>query len=214
MAGDTPLFRAGLYAVTPDSADTPGLLRDVAAALEGGLALVQYRNKLADAPLRREQARALLSLCRSQGVPLIINDDLALALDIAADGVHLGREDCPQGGLETVRAALGPGRILGVSCYDEFDLAREAAAAGADYVAFGALFPSITKPDTVRAPLELLGRAKMELACPVAGIGGITLDNAPSAIAAGADLLAVVSDLFQSPDITARARAYRSLFKD
>jgi thiamine-phosphate pyrophosphorylase len=129
-------------------------------------------------------------------VPLIINDDLALALAIGADGVHLGRDD---GDPAEARRALGPGRILGVSCYDEWARAEAGAAAGVDYLAFGAVYPSPTKPHAPRAGLELLARAKRELGLPVAAIGGITLDNAPPLIAAGASLLAVISDVFSAP---------------
>jgi thiamine-phosphate pyrophosphorylase len=112
--------------------------------------------------------------------------------------------------MRAARAVLGK-RLLGVSCYDRFELAQRAAAAGADYVAFGAVFASSTKPAAVRAPLSLFREAR-ELGVPLAAIGGITLENAPQAIAAGADLLAVISDLFDAPDITARARAYQRLF--
>lgn len=200
----------GLYAVTPDLADTDGLLRRTEQALEGGAMLVQYRNKPAGA-LRREQASALLALCRRQGVPLVINDDLPLALALGADGAHLGRDD---GDLAAARAALGPGRILGVSCYDDPERAREARRIGADYVAFGSFFASPTKPAAVRAPLALLAEAKAACGLPVCAIGGITLHNAPQLIEAGADLLAVISDLFEAPDIRARAAAYTSLFSE
>jgi thiamine-phosphate pyrophosphorylase len=200
----------GLYAVTPDLADTAALLRRTEQALEGGAMLVQYRNKSA-AALRHEQAAALLDLCRRHGVPLIINDDLSLALDIGADGAHLGRED---GDLAAARAALGPGRTLGVSCYDELERAREAKRIGADYIAFGSFFASPTKPAAVRAPLGLLAEARAELGLPLCAIGGITLQNAPQLIAAGADLLAVITDLFESPDIRARATAYTRLFSE
>ena len=201
----------GLYAITPDTPDTAGLVRRLEQVLLGGVCLVQYRNKLADAALRRDQASVLLSLCRRFKVPLIINDDLELALALDADGVHLGREDAP-GGLPAARSALGPNRLLGVSCYGEIERAREATAAGADYAAFGALFPSSTKPTARRAPLELFRQVRQELDCALCGIGGITLENAPEAIKAGADLLAVISDLFDAPDIEARTRAYSSLF--
>jgi len=202
---------SGLYAVTPDLDDTTELLRRVGQALQGGLRLLQYRNKPAAAALRREQAGALLALCRAQGVPLVINDDLQLALEIGADGAHLGRED---GDLATARAALGPGKLLGISCYDDIGRAREAKRVGADYVAFGSFFASPTKPAAVRAPLTLLGAAKAGLGLPVCAIGGITLQNAPQLIAAGADLLAVITDLFEAPDIRARAAAYTSLFSE
>lgn len=202
---------SGLYAVTPDLADTTDLLRRVGQALQGGLRLLQYRNKPAAAALRREQAGALHALCRAQGVPLVINDDLQLALEIGADGAHLGRED---GDLAAARAALGPGKLLGISCYDDIGRAREAKRVGADYVAFGSFFASPTKPAAVRAPLTLLGAAKAGLGLPVCAIGGITLQNAPQLIAAGADLLAVITDLFEAPDIRARAAAYTSLFSE
>ncbi|ATE62359.1 thiamine phosphate synthase [Thauera sinica] len=199
----------GLYAVTPDEAGTAHLLALAGRVLQGRPALLQYRNKPAGPALRREQAQALLALCRAAGVPLLINDDLPLALAIGADGVHLGRDD---GDPAAARAALGAGRILGVTCYGEFDRARRGAQAGADYVAFGAMFASPSKPQAPRAPFELLTRARRELQLPVAAIGGITLDAAAPVIAAGADLLAVISDVFAAADPAARAAAYRPLF--
>lgn len=199
----------GLYLVTPDTADSVALLAGVRCALAGRPALLQYRSKHADEGLRREQAAAIAPLCRAAGVPFIVNDSLALALAVGADGVHLGRDD---GDLRAARAALGPERILGVTCYNEWARAEEGAAAGADYVAFGAVFASPTKPAAVHAPLDLLTRARRELKLPVAAIGGITLDNAPLAIAAGADLLAVISDVFDDPDPGGRAAAYRAAF--
>ena len=204
------MLTPGLYLVTPDMADGDALFAAVAALLRARPALVQYRNKLADAAARRDQAARLLALCRGAGVPLIINDDLALALAIGADGVHLGRDD---GDPAEARRALGPGRILGVSCYDEWARAEAGAAAGVDYLAFGAVYPSPTKPHAPRAGLELLSRAKGELGLPVAAIGGITLGNAPPLIAAGASLLAVISDVFSAPDPAARAAAYAGLFE-
>jgi thiamine-phosphate pyrophosphorylase len=207
-----PAGLRGLYAITPDTPNTPELLGRVEQALLGGVRLVQYRNKLADAALKRDQASALLVLCRRFQVPLIINDDLELALALNADGVHLGREDAP-GGLAAARSALGSDKLLGVSCYGELARAREVAALGADYVAFGALFPSTTKPAASRAPLALFGQARQEMGCALCGIGGITLENAPAAIAVGADLLAVISDLFDAPDIIRRAQAYGELWQ-
>ena len=201
----------GLYAVTPDLADTADLLRRARLALEGGARLLQYRNKTAEAALRRGQAAALLRLSRDFGARLLVNDDLALALEIGADGAHLGRED---GDLAAARAVLGPGKILGVSCYNEMERAREAKRIGADYAAFGSFFASATKPGAVRAPFELLAQAKRELGLPLAAIGGITLDHAPQLVGAGADLLAVISDLFEAADIRARASAYTQLFAE
>lgn len=199
----------GLYLVTPELADTGALLGAVARVLSARPAIVQYRSKLVDPALRREQASRLLALCRQARIPLVINDDLALALEIDADGAHLGRDD---GDLAGARKALGPARILGASCYGEWARAEAAVAAGVDYVAFGAMFPSSTKPQAPLAPLEMLTRAKAEFDLPVAAIGGITLDNAPLLIAAGADLPAVISDVFSAPDPAARAAAYAGLF--
>lgn len=197
--------------MTPDDPLLPRLSALVQAALDGGVPFVQYRNKTAPPPLRRAQAAEMLRICRAAGARLIINDDVALAVEIGADGAHVGRGDAPGGSLVAARALLGPGRILGVSCYDELALAEEAARAGADYVAFGSVFPSRTKPEAVHAPLELLGKAR-RLGLPVAAIGGINLDNAPRVIAAGADMLAVVSDVFDAMDIRARVEAYTNLF--
>ena len=190
----------GLFAVTPEGG---GVERKVRLALEGGIALLQYRSK----SINRLQARAVVGLAREFAVPVIINDDAELALELGADGAHLGRDD---GDLSVARRRLS-GRLLGVSCYNDLALARAAVRAGADYLAFGSVFPSPTKPQAVRAPLGLFKEARA-LGVPLAAIGGITLDNAPQLIAAGADLLAVVSDLFEAPDIRQRARDYGKLF--
>lgn len=198
----------GLYAVTRDDMLLPRLSAMVNAALQGGVKLVQYRNKIASAPLRRAQAAELLRICRAAGAKLIVNDDLALALEIGADGVHLGRDD---GDLAAARAALGPRRILGVSCYNEIARAEAAARAGADYLAFGAVFASPTRPDAAHAPLSLLTEAK-RFGLPIAAIGGITLDNADHVIEAGADMAAVITDLFDTMDIAARAAEYQDRF--
>ncbi len=202
----------GLCAVTVDDPLLPRLSALVKAALDGGAPYVQYRNKMASRPLRRAQAAEMLRICRASGAKLIINDDDWLAVEIGADGAHLSRDDAPGGSLAAARDALGPKRILGVSCYNELARGEEAAAAGADYIAFGSMFSSRTKPAAVRAPLDLLGEARRRFALPVAAIGGITLDNAPEVIAAGADMIAVVSDLFDAMDIKARAAAYQQLF--
>lgn len=203
---------AGLYAITPDDYLLPRLSALVQMALDGGATLVQYRNKTAPPPLRRAQAAELLRICRSVGARLIVNDDVWLAIEIGADGAHLGRDDAPGDSLRAAREALGAQRILGVSCYNEMARAEAAAAAGADYLAFGSVFASRTKPSAVRAPLSLITEAKQRFGLPVAAIGGITLDNAPEVLAAGADLLAVSSDLFDTMDIRARAAAYGNLF--
>jgi thiamine-phosphate pyrophosphorylase len=199
----------GLYLITPDEPDTGRLLDRVRAVL-GQAALLQYRNKVADAALRQRQMAALLPLCRAAGVPLIANDDADLAFAIGADGVHLGEDD---GDPAAVRARLGPGTIIGVSCYDDLARARAAAAAGASYVAFGAFFPSATKPNARRATASLL-RDSASLGLPRVAIGGITPDNARDVIAAGADLVAVISGVFDAPDPAAAAAAYRRCFDD
>jgi thiamine-phosphate pyrophosphorylase len=190
----------GLYAITPEAGDVE---RKVQLALEGGVAALQYRSKTRNPA----HAAAIVRLARDYDVPVIINDDVELALELGAAGAHLGRDD---GDLRAARRRLGA-RILGASCYNQLERARAAVQAGADYLAFGSVFASPTKPAAVRAPLSLFGEAKA-LGVPLAAIGGITLDNAPQLIAAGADLLAVITDLFDAPDIRARARSYGKLF--
>jgi thiamine-phosphate pyrophosphorylase len=199
----------GLYAVTPDIAEVDLLCEQVALVLKGGAKLIQYRNKGAPPPLRLKQATALLALCRAYSVPLVINDHLDLCAQIDADGLHLGATDCD---LNAARRLLGPNKILGASCYNQFELAKNAKAAGADYVAFGACFTSETKPNAVHAPLNLITQAKQQLDIAVVGIGGITLDNAPQAIAAGADALAVITDIFLDDDIHGISQEYAKLF--
>ena len=188
----------GLYAITPEGVD-PDKVR---LALEGGMALLQYRNKARD----RSHAKAVVALAKRYNVPVIINDDLDLALELGAEGAHLGRDD---GNLNAARKKL-KGRLLGASCYNDARLARAAVAEGADYVAFGSVFDSPTKPGAVRAPLSLF---RESLGVPLCAIGGITLQNAPEVVTAGADLLAVISDVFEAPDIRARAADYGKLFR-
>ena len=197
----------GLYAITPDTADTDALARKVEQALAGGAAALQYRSKLLARDKRLAQAQRLAELAHGYGVPFIVNDDVEIALAVGANGAHLGRDDAA---LAPARERLA-GKVLGASCYDRLELARAAVAAGADYVAFGSVFPSPTKPGAVRAPLSLFADAR-PLGVPLAAIGGITLENAPQLLAAGADLLAVISDLFDAADVAARAREYARLF--
>lgn len=203
----------GTYALTPDDNLLPRLLALVESALQGGVKWVQYRNKIAPQALRRSEASELVRLCHAYGAKLIVNDDVWLAVEIGADGAHLGRDDLPGGSLETARNALGPKRILGISCYDDLARAEVAVEAGADYIAFGSLFPSITKPQATRASLDLIREAKRRFRVPVVGIGGITLSNAPQVLAAGADMIAVLSDLFDAMDIKKQAAAFQQLFK-
>lgn len=199
----------GLYAVTPDSADTADLIARVDAALAGGVRLVQYRNKRAAPALRLEQARALKALCASRAA-LIVNDDVDIALAVDADGVHLGADD---GSVAAARDRLGKDKLIGVSCYGSIERAHEAQRAGADHIAFGSFFASPTKPGAVRAPVTLLERAKRETGLPVVAIGGITLDNGGALIRAGADALAVISALFGAADIEACATRFTRLFE-
>ena len=199
----------GLYAVTPDEPDIGSLTRKVRKALAGGARILQYRNKSANAAVRREQGTALLALCREARVPFVINDDLDLARAIGADGLHLGRGDVS---IAAARAQLGEDKLLGVSCYDRLELALAAGEAGADYVAFGSAFPSSTKPEATRAPLSLYREARARLDFPIVAIGGITTENAHNVIEAGADAVAVISALFDSPDIEAAARSFSRLF--
>jgi thiamine-phosphate pyrophosphorylase len=196
----------GLYAVTPDVADTTLLVALVAAAIRGGAAAVQYRNKGALPQLRREQAHALAGACRGRAL-FIVNDDPALAAAVGADGVHVGENDADLAG---ARAVAGPDALIGVSCYDDVAQARRAVAAGADYVAFGSFFPSSVKPDARRAKIELL-RAQDAPGVPVVAIGGITAANAGTLIAAGADAVAVISDVFSSGEPDGVMRAARAL---
>lgn len=197
---------SGLYAVTPDELDTERLCLQVEAVLQGGVSLLQYRNKVADITLRHWQASALQALCRSFAVPLIINDDLDLCAEIGADGVHLGGTD---GDIATARSKLGADKIIGASCYNKLDLAIKAEAAGASYVAFGACFPSQTKPNAAKADLSLF---QIKLNIPKVAIGGITLENAPQVITAGADAIAVVGALFGATDIAKTSQQLSHLF--
>lgn len=204
------VFPSGLYAITPETPDTGLLLAKVEAALEGGVCAVQYRDKSNDVARRHEQASELRELCHRFGVPLIANDDLRLVDLAGADGVHLGRDDVS---LREARIILGPGKLIGVSCYQSLERALQAQSQGADYVAFGSFFPSPTKPGAQRADIGLLENAAACLAVPIVAIGGITVANAPPLIEAGADALAVLSALFDAPDIRAAAQAFNQLFK-
>ena len=200
---------SGLYAVTPETRDSAWLVAQVERALSGGARIVQYRNKSLDRELRCRQAAHLRDLCGEHHAVLIVNDDVALALEIGADGVHLGRDD--QSPI-AARSVLGTGKLIGVSCYDSLARAGEAQASGADYVAFGSFFPSSVKPQAVRASVELLREARAQLTLPIVAIGGITPDNGGALVKAGADALAVISALFQVTDTLSAARAFAQLF--
>lgn len=210
MATDRRPAVRGLYAVTPDEPDTGRLAAAVAAAIRGGARAVQYRNKAASPALRNAQAHTLAPICRAGRALFIVNDDARLAGEVGADGVHVGEDD---GDLAAVRALVGPA-LVGVSCYGEIERARRAVAGGADYVAFGSFFASTVKPHARRADVGLIAAAR-PLGVPIVGIGGITLDNAPSLIAAGIDAVAVISAVFGSGDpatIEAAAARFAALF--
>jgi thiamine-phosphate pyrophosphorylase len=204
----TPLrFPAGLYGITPEWDDTKHLVEAVRLAAAGGMRALQLRRKTASKALRHKQAHALAPLCRELGLVFVINDDWRLALEVGADGAHLGRDD---GDLTTVRQQA-PALILGASCYNEWDRARELLDAGADYIAIGAIFPSLTKPQAARAPLPLLKQVRQlaeQHIAPrpaVVAIGGIGPQNAAIVAHAGADALAVITALFEAPSIRAAA---------
>jgi thiamine-phosphate pyrophosphorylase len=197
----------GLYAITDGG---PQIAAAVEAAIRGGARLLQYRDKSADPARRLVQARSLLELCHGHGLSLIVNDDVALAAEAGADGVHLGKDD---GRVQDARVRLGPRAMIGVSCYDSLERALQAAHDGADYVAFGSFFASSSKPQAIPAPLSLLVEARRNLSIPLCAIGGITPDNGAGLISAGADMLAVINGLFASDDVEKEARRYAALFK-
>ena len=199
----------GLYLVTPNWNDTDRLLAATDAALSAGAALVQYRHKDADAPLRLEQATALLALCRRHGCPLVINDHLDLCQAIDADGVHLGHTD---GGIADARALLGAEKIVGASCYGELALARAARDAGASYLAFGGFYPSPVKKYTFVTPPEILDQARAEFRLPLVVIGGMTTENAAPLVARGAEMVAAITSVYGANDPHAAARAFKTLF--
>jgi len=202
----------GLYAITdPALAAESSLQGQVKDALEGGARIIQYRDKGSDESRRRAEAEQLLTLCKSHEALFIINDDLALALAVGANGIHVGREDSA---VEAARRHLGPDAIIGVSCYNELERARQAQAAGADYIAFGRFFPSSTKPQAVQAEIGLLQQAKRELKIPMVAIGGITPENGAPLVQAGADMLAVIQGVFAQPDIRQACQEFAKLFED
>lgn len=211
-------FPRGLYGITPDWADTDRLLQAVEQAASGGMKALQWRRKTGDEKSRWSQAAALRERCRALGVVFIVNDSVETALRLDADGAHLGRDDGP---LAVAREALGAGRILGASCYNRPELAAQALRADVDYVAFGAVYPSSVKPDAVHATLDHLreGRRLAALHEPaeasraaVVAIGGITADNATALVEAGADSIALISGLFDAPDVEFEAARCAALF--
>lgn len=200
---------SGLYAITPDIEDIDQLCEMVYHVLVGGISWLQYRNKKANSRLRLMQALEIHLLCRQFQVPLIINDHIDLVMEIDAEGLHVGGEDVS---VVTARHYLGQNKIIGVSCYNQLSRAIEAEKTGADYVAFGAFYPSMTKIDTYQAPIHLLDAAKRTLNIPIVAIGGINLDNAKALIARGCDAVAVSQALFGAQDIKSAARHFSKLF--
>ncbi|MDG9874942.1 thiamine phosphate synthase [Pseudomonas juntendi] len=201
----------GLYAITDSQLLASRFLSYVEAALEGGVCLLQYRDKSDDAARRLREAEALMKLCERYGTRLLINDDAELAARLGV-GVHLGQTDGP---LTPARALLGRQAIIGSTCHASLALAAQAAEEGASYVAFGRFFNSVTKPGAPAASTELLEQARAQVKLPIAVIGGITLDNAAPLVAHGADLLAVIHGLFgadSAQEVTRRARAFNALF--
>lgn len=201
----------GLYAITDSKLlSSEQLVEAVAFAIQGGAQMIQYRNKSGNAEQRQWEASDLNNMCRPLGIPLIINDDVEMAAQVFAAGVHLGKDDAD---ITAARAKLGPRAIIGVSCYNNIESALAAEQAGADYVAFGSFFPSRVKPEAVKAELALLHEAKQKLKIPVVAIGGITADNGRQLVEAGADMLAVITEVFGQADIRAAAEKFANLFE-
>ena len=195
----------GLYLVTPDWDDTRELVRVTELALQGGAALVQYRHKTADPALRKEQAQSLHALCRRYQRPFIINDHVDLCLALDADGIHVGGTDAT---VAEVRAAVGPSKIVGASCYGSLELARDAHRAGASYVAFGGFYPSRVKKYPVTTPIDIVAQSKATIPLPTVVIGGMTHDNAAPLVAVGADMVAAISSIYLATDPQAAAATF------
>lgn len=204
------LRAARLYLCTDRRASEGDLEEFLDTVLGAGVDIVQLRDSTAERAELLTAAAAFRAAAERHGALFIVNDDPELAAAVDADGVHLGRDDMA---LEQARRIVGARRLIGVSCYDSLERARRAEAEGADYVAFGSVYPSATKPAAVRAPLSLLTQAKRELQVPVVAIGGIDPDNAESVIAAGADAVAVIGSVFLADDPYQAARRIAALFE-
>ena len=209
MKYSLPGTSRGLYAITPDSVAEESLASMVTAALEAGASVVQFREKKSPLVQGVARVRRLAELCRAYGVPLIVNDNLALALASGAAGVHLGKDELD---LMAEARSVKPRLIVGISCYDSLERARMAVRDGADYVAFGSFYPSGTKPGAVRCPIETLRAAREELSVPIVAIGGITPENGGALVDAGADYVAAISGVFDQHEIPVAVAAYRQLF--
>lgn len=200
----------GLYAITPDSADLNTLIQKTKSAIEGGAFMVQYRSKIQDRDVKMQQCAAILRLCREYEIPCIVNDDVDMCRILEADGVHLGEKD---DNIAEVRHILGEDAIIGSSCYDQLDRAKSAQKEGASYVAFGAMFPTSTKPNAPRATLALLKEAKREIQIPIVAIGGITMNNAHNVIKTGIDAIAVITSLYEAKSIKETAETFAKMFQ-
>ncbi|WP_374518588.1 thiamine phosphate synthase [Undibacterium squillarum] len=198
----------GLYIVTPDWDDTARLLAVTEQALLGGAAIVQYRHKTAQPVQRMEQAAALLSLCRQYQKPLIINDHLDLCQALDADGLHVGGTDID---VAAARAALGEHKIVGASCYGDLQRAKDAAAAGASYIAFGGFYPSRIKKYDFRTEYDIVSEAA-GIGLPRVVIGGMTLENCKPLVQRGSEMVAAISSVYFEEDPQAAARAFAALF--
>ena len=201
----------GLYAITPDSADLNTLIQKTQWAIEGGAFMVQYRSKILNRDVKMQQCAAILRLCREYEIPCIVNDDVDMCRILEADGVHLGEKD---DNIVEVRHILGENAIIGSSCYDQLDRAKSAQKEGASYVAFGAMFPTPTKPNAPRATLALLKEAKREIQIPVVAIGGITVNNAHDVIKTGIDAIAVITSLYEAKTIKETAETFAKMFHE
>ncbi len=199
----------GLYLVTPDWDDTEALIKATEIALTVGVGLLQYRHKTASGELRIEQASALLKLCRQHNVPFIVNDHIDLCIALDADGIHVGGTDAS---VAVVRTLIGKDKILGASCYGDFDLAEQAQIADASYVAFGGFYPSRVKKYEVSTPASIVSKAKSELTVPVCVIGGMTPENAKPLVKEGADMVAAISSVYNAADIATAVREFAALF--
>lgn len=197
----------GLYAITQTDGKSPAtVIAEVEAAIRGGAAVVQYRDKHPHDALTL--ARELVNICHRHRIPLLLNDSIELALEAGADGVHLGKDD---GHIREARERLGADAIIGISCYNSLERALEAEAHGATYAAFGRFFPSGTKPLASPAHPDTLRQARQALSIPIVAIGGILPENGAALLTAGADLLAVIGGIFdREPESS--ARAYQRLF--
>lgn len=206
----TPRIIKGLYAITPDCDDTPLLVDKVTEAVESGVSLLQYRNKVANAQLKMQQASLIKDICDQRKVPFIINDDVALCDTLDADGVHLGKDDST---IDDVRHMLGPDKIIGISCYNDGERVKLMLSKACDYIALGACFPSSTKPNAPHASTEFIKKVMTQTNKPVVAIGGINLDNCRSILDCGVNSIAVVNEIFSSQDITQTVNTFNEILK-